>query len=97
MASMFYGAQAFNGNLDKWDVSKAKNLNSMVSYCQVVRTAKKGFLNVLFRGPEGMQVFQVLESRLDNEGERQWDPSVPRPIAKDLKTVMQEARRAKNK
>ena len=80
---------------DKWDVTKARNLNSMVSHCQVVRATKKGFVNILLRGAEGLQVFQLLEQCMDREGERQWGHSVPRPIAKGLKMVMQEARRAK--
>ena len=35
---------------NKIAISKAKNLEHLVAHCQVVRTKKKGFINILLRG-----------------------------------------------
>ena len=79
---------------NKIDLENAEKIASMVAYCQVVKTRKKGFINLLMRGKEGLEVFEILEQVLDGVGKRQWDPQVARPQAKDLKLAVEAARRA---
>ena len=81
-------------NANNIDVEKAERIASMVAHCQVVKTKKKGFINLLMRGKDGLEVFEILEQVLDGVGKRQWDPQVARPQAKDLKVAVEAARRA---
>ena len=59
---------------NKIDVENAEKIAPMVGDCQVIKTKKKGFINLLMRGQEGLEVFQVLEQVLNRVGRRQWDP-----------------------
>ena len=77
----------------KLDLSNAKELGEAVAHCQVVRTKKKGFINLLMRGQDGEAAGKILEKALDREGHRQWDPAPARPIHKDLKIALEQARR----
>ena len=78
------------------DIGKAGSLAEMVAYCQVVRTKKKGFLNLLLRGEQGAQVMEILGKVLDNEGHRQWDAGPPKPIHREVKLSLEAARQRGN-
>ena len=84
------GAKVRNSD-KRLSISLAKELAEMVSHCQVVKTKKKGFLNIHMRGTEGTQVMSLLEAAFTREGKRQWDPPPPKPIHRDLKVALDEA------
>ena len=90
------GKKLRNGE-GKIDLGNIKNLAPMVSYCQIVRTAKKGFLNITLRGDEGMQVKVIMDQALGRAGKRQWDSPMARPIHKDLKNGLDAARKKGSK
>ena len=77
----------------KLDIGNAKDLADIVAHCQVVKTKRKGFMNILMRGDKGVAAFKLLEKALDREGHRQWDPPPPKPVHKDLKMAVEQARR----
>ena len=79
------------------DVGNVKALAPMVSYCQIVRTAKKGFLNITLRGEEGMKVKAILDRALGRAGKRQWDSPMQKPIHKDIKNGLDAARKKGSK
>ena len=79
------------------DIGNVKTLAPMVSYCQITRTAKKGFLNMTLRGEEGMRVKTILDKALARAGKRQWDSPMNRPIHKDIKQGLDEARKKGSK
>ena len=64
----------------------------MVAYCHVVRTKKKGFINMLIREGPGKEVMTILAAAFDKLGKRQSDASVPRPIFKEIKDALGKAR-----
>ena len=79
------------------DIGNVKTLAPMVSYCQITRTAKKGFLNMTLRGEEGMRVKTILDRALARAGKRQWDSPMNRPIHKDIKNGLDAARKKGSK
>ena len=72
----------------------AKSLEMLVSHCQVVRTKnkKKGFINILLRGEEGLKAMRVFETAFDREGKRQGDPAGLRPVHRDLREALVSAK-----
>ena len=79
------------------DISMVKNLAPLVSHCQVARSKKKGFLNILLRGEEGLKIKTFWDKAFLREGTRQWDPTVGKPIHKDIKLGLEEARKKGSK
>ena len=77
----------------KLSLARDKEICPLVAHCQVVRTKKKGFVNILLRGPEGNLVMQHLEKAFDRDGKRQWDPTVPKPIHKDIKMAILDSKK----
>ena len=71
---------------------KALEIAPMVAYCQVVRTKKKGFVNLLMRAGDGMAVMEILSVALDAAGKRQADASVPKPIFREIKEALATAK-----
>ena len=61
----------------------------------MVRTKKKGFINISLKGPEGQQVMDTLTRLLDKVGTRQGDAGPPKPIHKDLKEALFASQRAR--
>ena len=59
----------------------------------MVRTKKKGFINLLMRTEHGVAAAHILASIFDQQGKRQTDPSVPKPIVKEIKDALAAARR----
>ena len=54
-------------------LTKAPAIALMVGACQVVRTKKKGFINLALKGPEGQRIMGTLTRLLDKVGTRQGD------------------------
>ena len=81
-----------NGNLT---LTKVKSIALMVGACQVVRTKKKGFINLALKGPEGNIVMETLTRLLDKVGTRQGDAGPPKPIHKDLKEALFASQRGR--
>ena len=79
------------------DIGNVKALAPMVSYCQIGRTAKKGFLNLTLRGEDGMKVKVILDRALARAGKRQWDTPMNRPIHRDIKKGLDTARQKGSK
>ena len=79
------------------DIGNVKSLAPMVSYCQITRTQKKGFLNLTLRGDDGLKVKAILDKALAREGKRQWDSPMSRPIHRDIKTGLDKARQKGSK
>ena len=75
------------------NLARVKSICHLVAHCQVVRTKKKGFVNILLRGPEGELLMQHLDKAFNRDGKRQWDPTVPKPIHKDLKMAILDSKR----
>ena len=67
-------------------------ISPLVAYCQVVRTKKKGYINLLMRTGPGLEIMEILATTLDRVGKRQTDPSVPKPIFKEIKDALVQAR-----
>ena len=67
---------------------RALSISDQVAYCQVIRTKKKGFINILLREGPGKEVMKILTSALDLTGTRQTDASVPKPIFKEIKDAL---------
>ena len=78
---------------DQLTLDKVKELSPYVAHCQVVRTKKKGFINILLRGEGGTLVMKHLEPALNRDGKRQWDPTVPKPIHRDIKNAILDSKR----
>ena len=74
------------------DLTLVKRLAYMVAECTVVKASKKGFLTLLLRSEEGLEVFKIVEKRFEVVGKRQWDPSGGRPVARTLKKALAKSR-----
>ena len=72
---------------------RALEIAGMVAYCQIVRTKKKGFINLLMRTEHGVAAAHILAAIFDEQGKRQTEPSVPKPIFKEIKEALAAARR----
>jgi hypothetical protein len=63
-----------------------KEVTHIVSFCQVVQTPKKGFVNIAFFPSEDndnlMKIFDRVFKRI---GSRQYDPPPPKPVNKDIR------------
>ena len=79
------------------DIGNVKSLAPMVSYCQITRTQKKGFLNLTLRGDDGLKVKAILDRALARAGKRQWDSPMSRPIHRDIKNGLDAARKKGSK
>ena len=74
----------------KFDLMNASKLEDLVMYCQVVKTPKKSFLNLMGTDTEaGRTWLELMEKALAREGKRQWDAPPPKPIRKDLKIAQE--------
>ena len=73
-------------------LENALAISPHVAYCQVVRTKKKGFINILLREGPGKRVMEILAPALDAAGKRQTDAGVPKPIFKEIKDTLLQAR-----
>ena len=76
----------------KLTTEKALAIGDQVAYCQVVRTKKKGFINMLLREGPGKQVMEILAPRLDTIGKRQTEATVPKPIFKEIKDALVQSK-----
>ena len=80
----------------KLDLSMAKNLERVVAYCQVTKTPKKSFLNLCGRDtPEGQRFMRLIHKPMERHATRQWDPAPPKPVHRDLRGALDEAKRRK--
>ena len=79
------------------DPSKAKVLAGATAYCQVVRLAKVGWINILVRGDEGEAVYKILTEALTREGDLSYEGPPPKPVHKEIKTALQAMYRAKDR
>ena len=78
----------------KMDLMNARQLADLVAHCQVVKTKKKSFVNILGTNtPEGQRFMTLIEAALEKEGTRQWDPAPSKPVHKDLKIALETAKR----
>ena len=76
------------------DVARAKEISKYISFCQVVRTKKKGFINLAIREvDQGPRILQELMTAMDRAGKRQWDPAPGRPVVRDIKDAITKNRR----
>ena len=87
------GPRVRNGE-GKIDLLMARKLEDLVVHCQVTKTKKNSFVNLMgTQTTEGQLFLRLLEAGLAKDGERQWDPPPPKPIHRDLKIALEQARR----
>ena len=86
-------------NEGHYDVGQAKRLADLVAHCQIVRTKnkRKAFVNIMLRGGDGEAVKGVLYAAMEREGTRKWDSQPPKPVHKNLKDGLREARDARRR
>ena len=78
------------------DVVKAKNLADLVSHCSIVRTKKKGFVNVAMRRTEeGDKVKTIIRNTMAREGTLQKEVLHSAPVHGDLREALRKARAGK--
>ena len=78
------------------DVARAKNLSDLVSHCSIVRTKKKGFVNVAMRQTEeGDKVRRIIRQTMGREGTLQKDVLHSAPEHGDLREALRKARAGK--
>ena len=71
---------------DEINLNHAKEVQQVVSFCQVVMTPKKGYINIAFHpGPENELLMNAFDRLLRIIGKRQWDPPPPKPVNKDIR------------
>ena len=79
---------------DKIELRNAKNLEDLVTYCQVTKTQNKCFINMNCTDTEdGKKFMELMANAFNREGKRQWDPPPPKPVHRDLKEALAVARR----
>ena len=67
------------------NLSKAKEVQNVASFCQV-QTPKKGFVNTaLFRSQDNELLLQAFDRVFTKIGVRQWDAPSPRLVNKDIR------------
>ena len=72
---------------------KAQKMGDLVTYCQVVTGPKKSYVNVQFTDTaEGCKLKSMMDEALLQEGERQWDTAPLKPVHRDLRTAMMQAK-----
>ena len=72
---------------------KASKMGDLVTYCQVVTGPKKSYVNVQFTDSEdGCKLKSLMDDALLQEGQRQWDTAPLKPVHRDLRTAMMQAK-----
>ena len=79
----------------KLDVLKAKTLDPLIGYCQVVKLKRKAFINLQLRGDGANRLMELLKAELDREGTRQYDAGPPKPIHGEVKRSLERAYKGK--
>jgi hypothetical protein len=71
---------------DEVDLTMCKEVAYLASYCQVVSTPKKGFINIaLFQSEDNDKLMTALDRCWRLIGKRQYDPPPPKPVNKDIR------------
>ncbi len=71
---------------DEVNLMLCKEIAHVASYCQVVQTPKKGFINITLFPTEDNDILMAAFDRIwKNIGKRQWDPPPPKPVNKDIR------------
>ena len=71
----------------------AKDVQHVCSFCQVVQTPKKGFINIaVFPGPDNELLMKAFDRIFTKIGARQWDPPPPKPVNKDIRKWISDQR-----
>jgi len=71
---------------DEIDLMMCKEIAYVASYCQVVQTPKKGFINrARFQSEENDKLMTALDRIWRKIGSRQYDPPPPKPVNKDIR------------
>ena len=71
------------------DPTKAHRLAGTMAYCQVVKLAKQGYINILTRGEEGDKIYQILAEARKREGDITYEGPPPMRIHKEIKFAIQ--------
>jgi hypothetical protein len=73
------------------NLMKCKDVANIVSFCQVVQTPKKGFVNIAFFPSEDNDNLEDTFDRIFRKiGSRQYDPPPPKPVNKDIRKWVSE-------
>ena len=83
------GAKIRDGN-KTLNLDLAPNLNSIVAVCTVVRTKKKGFVNLEMK-KEGVQLMDLMAKALGREGKQQHQLMHMHPVHADLSKALRAA------
>ena len=83
------GAKIRDGN-KTLNLDLAPNLNSIVAVCTVVRTKKKGFVNLEMK-KEGVQLMDLMAKALGREGKQQHQLMHMHPVHADLNKALRAA------
>ena len=86
------GSKLRDSTTNTLSLKEVKSISGIIGHCQVVRPEKKGFINLHFKGPEGMVVQKRMEEAMDREGDRQGDGGPPKPVFRDLEDALAKAR-----
>jgi hypothetical protein len=75
-----------SNNNDEVNLMCSKEVAYVASYCQVVQTPKKGFINIaLFQSEDNDKLMAAFDRCWRKIGKRQYDPPPPKPVNKDLR------------
>jgi hypothetical protein len=84
--------KVINSNKDV-NLQLAKEVQHVCSFCQVVQTPKKGFINIaVFPGPDNELLMKAFDRIFMKIGTRQWDPPPPKPVNKDIRKWISDQR-----
>jgi hypothetical protein len=68
------------------NLMKCKDVANIVSFCQVVQTPKKGFVNIcMFQSEDNDNLMKIFDRIFQKIGSRQYDPPPPKPVNKDIR------------
>jgi hypothetical protein len=71
---------------DEVDMNLSKEIAHIASYCQVVQTPRKGFINIaLFQSEDNDKLMEAFDRVWRKIGKRQYDPPPPKPVNKDIR------------
>ena len=85
LAHKLVHAKVCNSNQEV-NLMMCKEVAHIASYCQVVQTPKKGFINIaLFPSEDNDNLMTIFDRIFKKIGSRQWDPPPPKPVNKDIR------------
>jgi hypothetical protein len=85
VANKLVHAKVCNSNQEV-NLMMCKDVAHIVSYCQVVQTPKKGFVNIaFFQSEDNDNLAKIFDRIFLKIGSRQYDPPPPKPVNKDIR------------